>query len=93
MKIPKKLKVGGVVYDVNITDKLELGYQYSGEILRSERKINIRPIVGKEETFLHEVVHAILYMGGYTDHDEKMVEAISQGLWAVIVDNEKMFKG
>lgn len=92
MKIPKKLKVGGVVYDVNITDKLELGYQYVGEILRSERKINIRPIVGKEETFLHEVVHAILYMGGYNEHDEKLVEAIAQGLWAVIVDNEKMFK-
>lgn len=92
MNIPKKLKVGGVVYEVNITDKLELGSQYSGEILRSERKINIRPIAGKEETFLHEMVHAILYMGGYIDHDEQMVEAISQGLWAVIVDNEKMFK-
>lgn len=92
MNIPKKLKVGGVVYEVNITDKLELGSQYSGEILRSERKINIRPIVSKEETFLHEMVHAILYMGGYNEHDEQMVEAIAQGLWAVIVDNEKMFK-
>lgn len=92
MKIPKKLKVGGVVYNVNITDKLTLGHQFSGEILRSDRVINIRPIMGKEETFIHEMVHAILYMGGYIDHDEQMVEAISQGLWAVITDNKEMFK-
>lgn len=93
MIIPKKLKIGGKVYDVEITDKLDLGnVNYSGEIHYSKLKIRICPAAKEkmQADFVHEMIHGIFAFLGY-DQDEKQVEQIAEVLYSIFVDNPKMF--
>lgn len=94
MRIPKKLKIAGKVYDVEITDKLYLGAAtYSAEIMYADLLIRVHPAAkGKMEAdFLHEVVHGIADAMGYRDHDEREIDAMAQMLHQVIQDNPEMF--
>lgn len=95
MKIPKKLKVGGLTYKVTVTNNLLSGEDYNGEILYRQLKINLRASMDKtkqEQAFVHELMHAIFLFTGHIDHDEKLVEELAQGLYAVIKDNKGIFK-
>ena len=94
MNIPDKIKIGGKVYRVEITNKMDLGISnVSAEILYNELLIRVSPQAqGKMEAdFLHEVVHAILDHLGYKDHDEKRVDEMAQSLYMIIQDNPEMF--
>jgi hypothetical protein len=73
MQIPEKIKIGGLIYDIEMTKYIGAGENCDGEIDFSELKIKIRPTARRntERTFLHEVVHALLSNLGYTEHDEK----------------------
>ena len=95
MKIPKKLKIGGVTYTVEQTKNLTLGNaNYSGEIDYIECVIRICP--GNPQKmkadFVHEMVHGILDHLGYSDHDEKKVDEMAKALYMVFEDNPKMFE-
>lgn len=94
MKIPEKIKIGGLTYDVEITDHLVLGCDYGGEILFQDLKIQIRPMAKErmEVSFLHEVVHGIYESLGYTEHDEKRVDELAHTLHGLIKDNPELFK-
>ena len=94
MNIPDKIKIGGKVYRVEITNKMDLGISnVSAEILYNELLIRVSPQAqGKMEAdFLHEVIHAILDHLGYKDHDEKRVDEMAQSLYMIIQDNPEMF--
>lgn len=94
MNIPKTLKIGGKVYTVEITDKLDLGnVNVSAEILYNDLVIRVSPQAqGKMEAdFMHEIVHGILDHLGYKEHDEKRVDEMAQALYMVIVDNPDVF--
>ena len=94
MNIPKKLKIGGKVYTVEITDKLFLGNaNVSAEIMYNDLVIRVSPQAqGKMEAdFLHELIHGIFDHLGYRDHDEKRVDELAQALYMVIVDNPNVF--
>lgn len=81
MKIPEKIKIGGKVYTVEITNKMDLGINnVSAEIIYSDLVIRVSPQAqGKMEAdFLHEVTHGILEHLGYKDHDEKRVDELAQ---------------
>lgn len=63
MTIPEKLKIGAKVYDVEITNKLDLGnVNYSGEISYTDLVIRICPNAQAkmEADFLHEMIHGML---------------------------------
>lgn len=95
MKIPKKLKIGAKVYDVEITNKLDLGnVNYSGEILYTDLIIRVCPSAQAkmEADFLHEMVHGMLDHLGYTEHDEKKVDELANVLHMIIQDNPEMFE-
>ncbi len=95
MKIPDKIKIGGKIYSVEITDKLALGsVNYSGEILYNDLIIRVCPASkGKMEAdFVHEMIHGIFSHLGYSEHDEKKIDEIANALYAVFVDNPDMFK-
>lgn len=95
MTIPNKVKVGGKVYEVHITNKLDLGnVNYSGEVNYSDLVIRICPQAQQkmEADFLHELVHAIFSHLGYSDHDEKKVEELASALYMIIQDNPSMFE-
>lgn len=94
MNIPDKIKVGGKVYSVEITSKMDLGINnVSAEIIYTDLVIRVSPQAqGKMEAdFLHEVTHAILDHLGYKEHDEKQVDALAQALYMVIQDNPDVF--
>lgn len=95
MNIPKTLKIGGKIYDVEITDKLLSGSaNYSAEICYNDLVIRICPQAQSkmEADFLHELVHGIFTHLGYSEHDEKKVDELANALYMVICDNPEMFK-
>ena len=96
MKIPEKIKIGGKVYSVEITNKLDLGnVNYSGEIVYNDLIIRICPQAkGKMEAdFIHEMMHGIFDHLGYTEHDEKKIDELANALHMVITDNPEIFGG
>lgn len=94
MRIPDRVKIGGLTYTVTETPNITLGREYGGEIFYETLRINIRPVGSgkKERIFLHEVLHGIFDNLGYTDHDEKKIDELAGALYALIVDNPDMFK-
>ncbi len=95
MIIPDKVKIGGKIYSVEITDKLALGsVNYSGEILYNDLIIRICPSSKSkmEADFVHEMLHGIFSHLGYCKHDEKKIDELANALYAVFVDNPNMFK-
>lgn len=94
MNIPEKIKIGGLTYTVEITDRLDLGVAHcSAEILYDDLVIRVTPQAKEkmEADFCHEIVHGILSMLGYKQHEEKRVEEFAQALYMVIQDNPEMF--
>ena len=95
MKIPKQIKIGGKVYQVEVTDRLTLGSaNYSGEIDYMNLVIRVVPSAkGKMESdLLHEIIHGLYDHLGYTDHDEKKVDELSNALYMLIQDNPGIFE-
>lgn len=95
MKIPKQIKVGGKVYRVEQTDKLDMGnWHYSGEVDYVNLVIRICPNAkGKMEAdFLHEMLHAIHDFLGYSKQDEKKIDELANALHMIIQDNPEIFE-
>lgn len=95
MNIPKKLKIGGKIYTVEITDKLDFGtVNASAEIIYRDLIIRISPQNESkmQADFIHEMIHAVFSHLGYFEHDEKQVEELAEALYMIIQDNPEMFK-
>jgi len=105
MKIPKKLKVGGHIYDVECPYAFtEIG-STKGQLDPESKVIKIDPLdyySHKERpessvavTFLHEILHACDHVTGHSvflGHEgEKIVEGISEVLFQVLRDNRLKF--
>lgn len=96
VKMPRKVKVGGMVYDVVFP------YVFSEDIkiaaLHESRQNTIKVSklwMGKQravskihESFLHEIFHAVdvVYCGDVLDHD--CIYLLASGLYQVLVDNK-----
>lgn len=94
MIIPKRIKIGGKIYAVEITDQFDFGkVNVSAEIIYTDLVIRVSPNArGKMEAdFIHELVHGIMDHLGYKEHDEKRVDELAQALYMVIQDNPDMF--
>ena len=73
MKIPKTFQLGGADWQVIQIPNFAL----LGQCLRDDRTIFLRknmPTEHKEQTFCHELIHAIKYMQGEDDHNEQQVD-------------------
>jgi len=100
MKIPKNIKIGWRDYKIKFTEERrdDEGNLLDGEIDYLNHIIYIdNNLPSKEETiiaFLHEVVHGIFNSQCHSDwaNNEDLVEAVSEGLFQLIVDNPKLFK-
>lgn len=89
MKLPKKLKIGGHTFTVELLDKLE--NDAFGTTMQAKNLLQFRkgiPASQLESTFLHEILHVINY-----NLTEEQVEYIANGLYQVIVDNKIKFDG
>lgn len=99
MKIPKKLKIAGHEYDIIFPYVYTERYDRAGDHDFSAKRIRIAEkecdVPMKESAimviFIHEVLHAI---DGHTGHNmfvgeegESRVEALSEGIYQVLIDN------
>ncbi len=98
MKIPKKVKVGGFIYPViENADVANEGNVYGSTHLRRQ-KIFLEPSETqqkKEQTFIHEVLHAIWNQIGLNTRmkdtpklEEEIIDGLSHGLYQVLKDND-----
>ncbi len=80
MKIPKKIKIGGIIYRVKILDS----NSYSD---RSINEIGINVKLSKEQkqvAFLHEILHLI----NLEIKEETLIESMAQSLYQIFTDNK-----
>lgn len=96
MRIPKTLKVGGHLYAVKARHQFTETRSFCGQVDHEEHEIRVaaqaqsgkpRPRSSVEETFIHETLHCIDHV--YNNHSlpEKVIDRLSQGLYAVLTDN------
>lgn len=97
--IPKTVDVGCYTYQVEITDKPLIldGNECSATIDYRNQKIQITNCdVGEqtmEQSFWHEVVHAIVYYFGLDfdkNDEEDIVETLGLGIYTVLKQNGLM---
>ena len=95
MNIPKKVKVGGHILDVEFTNDCDkINYDEIGKTWVAKNIININsnyPKSRQEECLLHELIHNCLY-DLQEEQDEAMVERLGTMLYAIIVDNPEIFE-
>ena len=94
LKIPDKIKIGGFIYTVYFTDNIS--HDHLAECDYRNTSIFIRSSINRqrqEQAFLHEIIHAVMSNSGYVhEQDEKIVDGIANGLYALIVDNPTLFE-
>jgi len=91
-----KIKVAGIDYEVEEVDVviLEGNTNYAGSCLYIESKIELLkdlPITKKEQTLVHEIIHACLFEAGFNEHDEYLVNRLGIVLYQVLKDNNLNF--
>lgn len=90
MVIPEQVKVGAMVYKVDIVPDLHAHRELYGEVLYGNQTIRIAGDINEARqfnAFLHELTHAILFESGDIEHDEAFVRSFSNLLTQVAVDN------
>lgn len=99
MIIPKKLKVGGHVYEIKKDYQFKERRDRSGQsdhdlylILIADRNAGglKRPAQAIEETFIHEALHCIDEVYNSSSLTEEQVYRLSQGLYQVLTDNKML---
>lgn len=96
MKIPTKVKVGAMTYDIKLTEHpvIVKGQECYGAITYDKQLIEIRdePFQSTQamtNTFWHELFHAFTYERGieWGDNDELYTEELAKAMHAFCVDN------
>lgn len=97
MKIPEKINISGIEYEVIKTEGPLVvdGDQVYGLIDYNNRKIkldtNIQDEQGVKSTFIHEVLHGIVFdrqIDWKNDGEETIIEQLSRGLYSILKDND-----
>lgn len=101
MNIPDKVRIGSIDYEVKHTnDVIIVDHKECYGDINYDKKVirignNIQSHQGEEETFLHELVHGIVYERDFSydkNDNETITEELARGLHQVIRDNPEIFK-
>lgn len=94
MKIPKKVRIGGVDYRIGFAENVRLGNDICyGTIDYSESVINLSSTdsTGHQHrciTLWHEILHGIFeHACTHPKNEEEVVEVLSKGIYQVLQDN------
>ena len=94
MKIPEKIRIGGVDYAVNYEDNVVLGARLCyGAINYEESTISLSNTRGTEHqhrciTLWHEILHGIRNHAGLEiKNEEAVVDMFAKGIYQVLQDN------
>jgi hypothetical protein len=99
MKIPKQLKIGGLIFKIKESQEIANQSQVWGSTHFMQQKIFISPEETqqkKEHTLLHEILHACIWTSGIGDRirrfdkdlEEDIVNSVSNSLYQVLKDNK-----
>src|SRR3990167_5111278 len=97
MKIPKKLKIAGFNYKITHNKQVADHSSTFASTINAQQEINVGlgfPIQKQEQTFLHEILHAVWFCYGLkeagfkNEQEEHIVDALSNGLYQVLKDNK-----
>lgn len=93
--MPTKVIVAGVNYTVTEKDYVEINDNANalGLCVYDKSVIEVKSTMSgdrKEEVFIHELFHAILFEAGFDEHDEDMVNRASKVLYQVLKDNPNL---
>lgn len=92
--IPDYIKVAGINYKVQEVDGILEKFNILGQINYHKGIIELDselPLDRKEQTFIHEVLHATFKEAGYDEQDEEMIDRVSMVLYQVLKDNYLFF--
>lgn len=100
MAIPKKVRICGFDYDIKYQDDLDHTQGCAGVHLPEKLEIRLlsRGIDPRrtEQTFIHEVLHAVDVLYGNDKLSEEQCSSLSNGIYQVFSDNgllnEKVFE-
>lgn len=93
MLLPTEVKVAGVTYTVKEQENLINIEEAWGRIDFFNSNIRVDKSLSddrKEQSFIHEVTHAIFLEAGYKEQEEDMINRISIVLYQVLKDNPKL---
>ncbi|WP_273129975.1 hypothetical protein [Bacillus weihaiensis] len=96
--IPNKIKVAGIDYAVLLKNFIEINgdRNYQGSCSYVDSEIEVLDGLSedkKEQTFIHELTHAIFHEAGFKEQDEDMVNRVGIVLYQVLKDNKLYFGG
>lgn len=91
--IPDTVQVGAVNYDVVTKPFIDIdgerNYQGSCDYLNTQIElVEDMSDERKEDTFFHELTHAIFYEAGFEEQDEDVINRVGKVLHQVIKDND-----
>ena len=101
MKLPEKIRIAGVDYDVKMVNYLNNGVNLAyGHIDFVKNTISLsatEPMsVGSTGiTLLHEILHGVLQHYGTAvtlENEENVIDVFAKGLYQVIRDNKEFFE-
>lgn len=93
--LPKTVKIGGVHYSVEEQENLINIEEAWGRIDFFNSNIRVDKSLSddrKEQSFIHEVVHAIFLEAGYKEQEEDMINRVSIVLHQVLKDNPNLLQ-
>jgi hypothetical protein len=92
----KKIRIGGVDFDVRANPELSIAANACGRICVNVSRIEIEPSLSEQaqaQTILHEVLHGIVRLSKLrdvfqdNDDEERAIDGFAHGLLQVIRDN------
>lgn len=86
-----EIKVGAIVYQVEIVDDLRDGDQkLSGWIRHTDSLILLEAALSSQmgrHVLWHEIIHSIFEQAGIDDQDERIIQVLAYGIMGVLKDN------
>lgn len=92
--IPNSVNVVGVEYTVEIVEGLCVEHGVAGACHYDTSKIKIDSSLSeskKEQTFIHELTHAIFNEAGFEEQKESMINRLGIVLYQVLKQNKLYF--
>lgn len=89
MKVPDKVRVGGLDFDVKMPKEID-GGENIGKADVAKRKIEIEKGLSDSTTLSvlwHECIHLALIQSGRPDHEEPLVEVMEYAIYQILRDN------
>lgn len=87
--LPAKVKIGAHIYSIAVSQELTQAKEqgvicHRPQIMRVADDLTPSKLL---HVFLHEALHAINYIWISTDLEEKIIDQLSEGMAALLVDN------